>query len=147
MKYLRRTVAFQEVPNHISLSYEITGCPNRCKGCHSPELRNHKIGTELTPEIFTSHLQEYMAYIDCVLFMGGEWYEDELIELLKIAKTDGKKTCLYTGSNEVSDSIKKYLDFLKTGPYIQEFGPLTSPSTNQCFTCVNTGKNLTHLFW
>ena len=38
LKYLNCQVTFAEVPDEISLCINITNCPNRCPGCHSPEL-------------------------------------------------------------------------------------------------------------
>jgi hypothetical protein len=33
-----------------------------------------------------------------------------------------------------------YFDYIKVGPYIEDLGPLTSPTTNQIFYC--KGKHL-----
>ena len=35
LHYTTEQITFQEVPNEISLSFLIAGCPLRCKGCHS----------------------------------------------------------------------------------------------------------------
>lgn len=78
--------------------------------------------------------------------MGGEWHEQTLIRLLKLAKKRGLKTCLYTGQNNVTEQLKSQLSFLKTGPWIKELGGLADLSTNQVFIEVSTNKNLNHLF-
>lgn len=35
--YTTEQITFQEVPNEISLSFLIAGCPLKCKGCHSAD--------------------------------------------------------------------------------------------------------------
>jgi anaerobic ribonucleoside-triphosphate reductase activating protein len=84
--------------------------------------------------------------ISCVLFMGGEWHEEELIHKLKLAQELGYKTALYTGEDDVSVSLKRYLTYLKTGRFIPQLGGLTSPTTNQRLINVSTGECLNHLF-
>lgn len=37
LHYTTEQITFQEVPNEISLSFLITGCPLKCKGCHSAD--------------------------------------------------------------------------------------------------------------
>ena len=55
MKYNSIDILMQEVPDEISLAYEITGCPNMCKKCHSPELRDSTLGIELTSDLILKH--------------------------------------------------------------------------------------------
>ena len=31
-------VVFQEIPGEVTLALNLSGCPNRCAGCHSPHL-------------------------------------------------------------------------------------------------------------
>ena len=38
VRYFNFDVVFAEVPDQVSLAINITGCPNRCPGCHSPHL-------------------------------------------------------------------------------------------------------------
>lgn len=38
MKYSDAQVVFAEVPDEITLAISISGCPNRCPGCHSQHL-------------------------------------------------------------------------------------------------------------
>ena len=129
MKYFSSKLVFKEVPSEISLAIEITGCPLRCKGCHSPHLRNHKLGTELTNQEFIRLLLKYKDAITCVVFLGGEWYKEGLVDKLVIAKNIGLKTALYTGEESVSEDILQHLNYLKTGPYIEHLGGLESPDT------------------
>jgi anaerobic ribonucleoside-triphosphate reductase activating protein len=78
--------------------------------------------------------------------MGGEWYKEELINFLLIAKKLGLKTCLYTGLEIVDNDIKNNLDFLKTGRWYKNLGGLKNINTNQKFINVKTNENLNYLF-
>lgn len=146
MRYKDYDIVLQEVPNEISLSFTITGCRLACDGCHSPYLWKEGSGSELTPEVFTYILNRYKSLISCVLFMGGEWEPDNLINLLIISKEMGLKTALYSGLEYIDYDIFKKLDYLKLGPWVKELGGLSSEVTNQKFINVNTSENLNHLF-
>jgi len=146
MRYKDYDIVLQEVPNEISLSFTITGCRLACDGCHSPYLWKEGSGSELTPEVFTYILNRYKSLISCVLFMGGEWEPDNLINLLIISKEMGLKTALYSGLEYIDYDIFKKLDYLKLGPWVKELGGLSSEITNQKFINVNTSENLNHLF-
>lgn len=101
---------------------------------------------KLIDALFADLLNKYKSMISCVLFMGGEWEEEDLINKLKTAEDNGLNTCLYTGMEDVSDEIKNHLTWLKTGPWIAELGGLDSPETNQKFIEVKTNKLLNHYF-
>lgn len=146
MRYLSYNIVFQEVPDEISLAFQITGCRLVCKGCHSKELWNPKSGDILTDDIYYSLLNKYNGMISCVLFFGGEWHEEELIRKLKIAHSEGLHTCLYTGEDGVSTRIKENLDYIKVGRWITELGPLSSTTTNQKFIKIKTNEVLNGLF-
>ena len=47
LKYTTCEVTFAEVPDEINLCINISNCPNNCKGCHSPWLKEDN-GTPLT---------------------------------------------------------------------------------------------------
>jgi anaerobic ribonucleoside-triphosphate reductase activating protein len=145
LKYARSSIAFQEVPNEISLSYEVCGCPLRCDGCHSPELRQDKGFPLDASRIFADSIK-YDGLISCVLFMGGDWVVQDIIGLLSFVKSQGLKTALYSGFDSVPDDITSRLDYLKVGPYKKELGGLNSPVTNQQFFHIPTLTNLNHLF-
>jgi len=140
MKVLYIDVVMQEVPDEVSLALSITGCPNRCEGCHTPELRNPSLGDEFTDKILTDLLDKYDGLISCVLFFGGDHLEEELIHKLKIVRKRGYKTCLYTGNDDASDAIKSHLDYIKVGPYIANKGSLFSKKTNQRMYNLIDGK-------
>jgi anaerobic ribonucleoside-triphosphate reductase activating protein len=146
MRYYQKDIVFQEVPGEISLSYFICGCPLRCAGCHSPFTWNERAGMPLTNEDFIQTLHRYQGSLSCVLFMGGEWHEKELIGFLHIAQGMGLKTCLYTGLETVSSELKKSLTYLKTGPWIASLGGLDSPLTNQRFVYTHSEECLNAAF-
>lgn len=126
-------VVVEEVPGEISLALSISGCKLACKGCHSKETWKDTFGSPLTLKALRELLNKH-KHLSCVLFYGGEWKEEYLIELFKIVKEEyGLKLCLYTGLNyeEVPKELIPYLDYIKVGRYIEELGGLASPKTNQ----------------
>lgn len=140
MKYLDTKIVFAEVPDEIALAINITGCPCHCDGCHSPYLAED-IG-EIMSKKALSWLIESNPGITCVCFMGGDAYKQELIELFKYVKESfALKTCWYSGRDmDYGYKGLKYLDYIKTGPYIKEKGPLTSINTNQKFFRISFDK-------
>lgn len=146
MYYSNLQIVLQEVPGEISICFSICGCKLRCEGCHSPVLWKEKNGQQLTPKVFETTLGKYKGFANCVLFMGGEWHQTELISCLDFARQEGYKTCLYSGEERVDDDIRKRLDWLKTGKWVTELGGLDSPMTNQRFIEVRSNKILNHLF-
>lgn len=146
LRYVAHTVGTLEVPDEVSLIYTISGCPLRCPGCHSADLRNPDIGEFLTMESLSRTLARYDGLATCLCFLGGEWQPDALIGLLALARRRGYATCLYTGRETVDDAIARHLDYLKLGPYLAALGGLDSPGTNQRFLDLRTGRDLTHRF-
>ena len=148
MRYSSSQIVFQEIPTEISLAYQITGCPLKCAGCHSSDLWSSFSGQELTLESLDKDLEKYIEYISCVLFLGGEWDESGLEQLLNRIKSYDLKTALYTGleMQQVGQPILNLLDYLKYGPYLAKFGPLTSPTTNQKLINLKTNENLNYYF-
>ena len=39
VKYYNYDIVFAEIPDETTLALNITNCPNRCRGCHSPHLQ------------------------------------------------------------------------------------------------------------
>lgn len=148
MRFVSCRVVFQEVPDEISLAFLIAGCPVGCPGCHSAASWNAERGEELSTVVLEGLLHRHRRVLTCVVFLGGEWFERELIARLDDVRARGLKTCLYTGLEEhqVSEAVKTRLDFLKTGPYRADRGGLQSPGTNQLFIDMRTNKVLNHRF-
>lgn len=139
-------IVMQEVPGEISICFPVTGCNVQCKGCHSAWMWNRSNGTELTHELYISTLTRYHGLASTVLFMGGEWYKEQLVEFLCLAHAMGYNTCLYTGRDEVDEDILNNLTWVKTGRWIEECGGLDNPFSNQKFIYTKTRQTLNHLF-
>lgn len=137
MKFSVSRVTFLECPGECALAFSITGCPRLCDGCSSPELREN-IGIPLTLEIVKEEIKKNGNFITAVLFLGGDQFT-ELYLLAKEIRLLGLKTALYSGSDCISEQMMDCFDYVKIGPYLRDFGPLTSKDTNQKFFKV--GKN------
>ena len=137
IKYLGYAVTFQEVPNEVTLCFNITNCKHRCPGCHSPELQQD-IGNDLEVDI-ESIINRYLGGITCVCFMGEGNDNLALLRCLVMIrdKYPGLKTCIYSGEGLGGNWDlyimlgNRMLDYLKLGPYIQSRGPLNNSNTNQ----------------
>lgn len=137
MKYVDTKVVFREVPEHITLAINISHCPIGCKGCHSKYLWED-IGTPLD-ESSLGVLIESNPGINCVSFMGGDAEPDAVRDLSKWVKENhpGIRTCWYSGRGLAeAEQVIPYLDFIKVGPFIEEFGPLDAQTTNQRFYAI-----------
>jgi len=137
-------VLLQEVPNEISLSFGISGCPHNCPGCSWSNIPQNQ-GFNLTTDVLLLNLARYKGLISCVLFLGGEW-DEHLLTLLTLCKKEKLLTCLYTGKETISDDMLSLLDYVKLGPYIKELGGLDSPITNQRFLNLHTNEDMNHWF-
>ena len=155
MKYTDTAIVFDEIPDEITLAINISGCPCHCEGCHSPYLAEN-IGVFLDYEML-KFLIEHNPGISCVCFMGGDaepWQINEFAEWIK-NNYPNLKVAWYSGRQELAEEIDlKNLNYLKLGPYIEEKGPLTEPTTNQIFYRVVHTKipsivlvEETHKFW
>lgn len=130
LKYVDTLVSFQEIPDEISLCINISNCPNNCPGCHSAYLKDN-IGTPLTYTELMRILKDIRG-ITCVCFMGGDKEPWEIQRLAQFVKEKGLKVAWYSGKQELHEDIRlANFDYVKLGPYIEELGPLTSPTTNQ----------------
>ena len=69
MKYVNTGVVFQEIPDEVTLSINISNCPCHCMGCHSQYLWED-IGEPLNAMSLDVMLKEYGDDITCVAFMG-----------------------------------------------------------------------------
>lgn len=145
MRYYACDVNLVDVPNEISLSFAIVGCPLHCKGCFWQSLKASS-GKLLDEQTYQQQILSYKNYLSCILFYGGEWHSEELISYLKIARQYNLKTCLYTGLQYIDANIYQHLDYLKTGAYSEKLGGLNSITTNQRFYDIKNDADLTHIF-
>lgn len=141
LKYVNVMVTFSEIPDNITLCINISGCPNRCKGCHSPFLWED-VGEPLNKESFLELISNNPG-ITCVCLMGGDQDPSTITWLAKCSKEayPELKVAWYSGLPKIHKDIDThYFDYIKIGPFIEELGPLESPTTNQRLLC--KGKHL-----
>ena len=130
LKYVNTGVVFQEIPDEVTLSINISNCPCHCPGCHSKYLWGN-IGEPLTPMVLDSFVKEYGHDITCICFMGGD-AEPENVTVI---------------SRQIS---KSDFDYIKIGPYIEHLGCLKDRTTNQRLYKRVTGEqfsDITSRFW
>lgn len=66
--------------------------------------------------------------------MGGDQAPNTISWLAKCVKEDYPKlkVAWYSGKQEIDQNLyTEYFDYIKLGPYIENLGPLNSPTTNQ----------------
>lgn len=150
LKYVDTKVVFAEIPNEITLAINISGCPCNCKGCHSSYLAED-IGEPLDLQHLTNLIDSNKG-ITCVGLMGGDANPSEVDDIAQDIKEyyPELKVGWYSGRQELSKDIElSNFDYIKLGPYIEEFGPLNSKTTNQRFYKVNSKElvDITNRFW
>lgn len=149
MYYYMHDITFAEIPDETTLTFSITGCDLKCKGCHSPHLQERK-GHVLNIDTFDAILKKYQKYITAVCFLGGD-RESSMINLLSHLEKNYPdiKRGLYCGRTSISNEIESKLDYLKLGPYIKQYGALDSKETNQRMYKIVDGEkiDMTSRFW
>ena len=150
LKYVDTKVVFAEMPDEITLAINISGCPCNCKGCHSSYLAKD-IGEPLDLQHLTNLIDSNKG-ITCVCIMGGDANPSEVDDIAQDIKEyyPELKVGWYSGRQELSKDIELgNFDYIKLGPYIEEFGPLNSKTTNQRFYKVSDGElvDITSKFW
>ena len=129
MKIVETSISLLEVPGEVALNVGVVGCPLRCKGCHSPYLRNSKNIQDVSLDQFKSNISKVAPFITCINFMGGEWEQDFPVFVTELKKQF--KISLYTGFSIEEIKNLNDLDYIKVGPFIKELGGLSSVTTNQ----------------
>lgn len=150
LKYVDTKVVFAEIPDEITLAINISGCPCNCKGCHSSYLAKD-IGEPLDLQHLTNLIDSNKG-ISCVCIMGGDANPSEVDDIAQDIKEyyPELKVGWYSGRQELDKDIELgNFDYIKLGPYIEEFGPLNSRTTNQRFYKVSDGElvDITSRFW
>ena len=153
LKYVDTKEVFAEIPDEITLAISISGCPIRCKGCHSKYLWDD-VGEPLSFDALSAMLADHCG-VTCVCFMGGDQAPEEINVLAQWVKANTDvRTAWYSGADEVNTAINlNNLDYLKIGHYSDKYGPLNSPTTNQVLWRIehkgteNIRLNITSRFW
>lgn len=161
MKFLNYQIYTNEIPDELSLGFTILGCDVHCPECHSKhvwDINSKDIGTVLNKYLFEKICFKQKD-ATCILFFGGEWESESLIEFLSLARFLKFKTALYTGrtldymnklNEKYNDKLYFNLDYLKIGPYIPEYGELINPCTNQRLFKIEMTPikyDITNKFW
>ena len=146
LKYYNWDIVFQEIPGETTLAFNITGCPFRCEGCHSPHLWED-IGEPLTREALFSICERYRGDFTCVAIMGGDAQPLEVAGIAGIIKNEmGLKSAWYSGATAIPEGLDlSALDFIKIGPYQAENGGLKSETTNQRLYRIEADGTLTDI--
>lgn len=143
LRFVNYDIVFREIPGEVTLAINLSNCPNRCKGCHSPQLMEH-IGQILDEKILAGLLEKYGSAITCVCFMGGDAAPENVEQLAVYIRkqTEGRiKTGWYSGKSKLPETcIIQHFDYIKLGPYIEQLGGLDAATTNQRFYCIKEGK-------
>lgn len=85
LRYTDYDIVFREIPDETTLAVNLAGCPNRCPGCHSPQLQE-PIGEPLTEEVVERLLARYGAAVTCFCLMGGDAEPHEAARLALFAR-------------------------------------------------------------
>lgn len=155
-KVLNYDIVFREFPNEITLALNFSGCPCKCKGCHSSYLAEYKGDT--CDEKYIDNIIKKNSQVTCIGLMGGDAYPKEIERIAKyIKKFYNYKIGWYSGRQYTTIDIPvdiNYFDYIKVGPYIEELGGLDSKSTNQIMykyvidkDGIGEWENITSEFW
>ena len=74
LKYTDYDIVFQEIPDEVTLAINLSNCPNRCKGCHSPYLQQN-VGEALTEE----NLSYFYKSMERLLHASVLWVEMQIL--------------------------------------------------------------------
>ena len=148
LKYNGYEIVLQEIPDEITLAFNICNCPRHCEGCHSEYLWGDSptILKDDVMDIIKEHLDE----ISCVCFMGGDQELDELLHITVDIKFQFPqlKVGLYSGADQLPPLTLSIFDYIKIGHYDKERGGLNSKTTNQQMFRMNfTLEDITWRFW
>ncbi|MDO4172267.1 MAG: anaerobic ribonucleoside-triphosphate reductase activating protein [Prevotellaceae bacterium] len=151
MKYVNTGVVFQEIPDEVTLSINISNCPCHCQGCHSQYLWED-IGNPLTAMSLNRMIEQYGTDITCICFMGGDAETATVNSLAQWMKSAHPEMHIgwYSGRTKMASNINlENFDYIKLGPYIKDKGGLDKETTNQRLYKIADGEmtDITSRFW
>ena len=151
LKYADYDIVFGEIPDEVTLAINLSNCPNRCHGCHSPWLMED-IGSELDETALDDLIKKYGDDITCVCFMGGD-NDPKRVESLALhihSAHPHLKVGWYSGKEHFAEGIElTQFQFIKIGGYKESLGSLKAKTTNQRLYKINpdgTQEDLTYRF-
>jgi anaerobic ribonucleoside-triphosphate reductase activating protein len=143
LRYVSYDIVFQEIPGEVTLAVNLSNCPNRCKGCHSPHLQEDT-GETLDENVLSVWLEKYGSAITCLCFMGGDAEPLEVCRLAGFVRQQNGgsiKTGWYSGKDALPVGVSLMnFDYIKLGAYVERLGGLNVPTTNQRFYSIENGK-------
>jgi len=149
LRYSNYDIVFQEIPGEVTLAINLSNCPNGCKGCHSPYLQQN-IGEVFDRSTLKYLLDKYGNSVTCICFMGGDATPDKVEELawfIKAKSEEKIKVGWYSGKSKLPENISvESFNYIKLGPYIEKYGALNKPTTNQRFYKIEDGKMIDNTF-
>lgn len=151
VRFYNFDIVFAEVPDQTTLAVNITGCPNRCPGCHSPHLMQD-VGEPLDEAAVAALLDRYGSGVTCFCFMGGDARPGEIAALAGVVRRlrPTMLTAWYSGRDALPEGVDpRAFDYIKLGAYVESLGGLSSPTTNQRMYRIapdGTMDDITHRF-
>ena len=131
LKYTDYDIVFQEIPDETTLAVNLSMCPNRCPGCHSPQLWDD-IGEVFDEQALDSLIVRYGSAVTCISLMGGDNDPAAVDRMAQYIQSKGYKSAWYSGRPELpGDFTAEHFNYVKTGPYIVALGGLDHATTNQ----------------
>lgn len=133
IKYYNYAVTLSEIPDEITLCFNISNCPCHCEGCSEKYLWED-VGEELTLNKIVELVDKYKD-ITCVCFMGGDNDINELYYLLTKLNTyytKKIKLALYSGREYMDMKLLPELDYYKIGRWIIPKGKVEDWSKTNC---------------
>jgi len=132
--------SFLDHPNHTTMIVFMSGCSLRCPNCQNPALQDPNAGSEASVSDIKAELAK-RPLCRSITFSGGDplFQQNELISFCK-ELSQFVPIAVYTGKalSEVPTELLQYIKFLKTEPYVESLGGVSSATTNQmCWDVVN----------
>lgn len=142
LKIYNFDIVFQEIPDETTLAVNLSCCPYKCDGCHSPWLQTD-VGTQLTTSLLEKLINKYRESITCLCFMGGDGDRDSLYKIARDINIKYKEISLawYSGNNSIPTDLSVFR-YIKIGAYIKDLGGLSSKKTNQRLYKIENGSKL-----
>ena len=142
----------------------VSGCCNRCPGCHNPQSWDPKFGKQFTEETLTEIVEELQNnyYAGFTLCGGDPLYPSNRSGVRDISRTlkavfgDTRSIWMYTGyilediiawNDPVVNELFDYVDVVLEGPYIEKLKSPDRPwvgSSNQRIFKVDHRKDGNH---
>ncbi len=133
-------IVFTEIPGEVTLALNLSQCPNRCPGCHSPHLQT-SVGERLDDALLEELLEQYGSAVTCLCFMGGDAEPAEVERLARSVRKKGLKTAWYSGKESLPSLFDfASFDYVKLGAWVEALGGLDSPTTNQRLYAIEQGR-------